>query len=93
MPADLTPPQSAIDTGGQRIPARPCRAEVGNQPRRTRQHGRVPKVDDDQRAALRRLRAAFGPIDIIEVISNDPAAAQGEPIKEARMADPQPDDP
>jgi hypothetical protein len=41
----------------------------------------VPEVDDDQLAALRRLRAAFGPIEIIEVISNDP-------IKEAKMADP-----
>jgi hypothetical protein len=48
----------------------------------------VPEVDADQLAALRRRRAAFGPIEIIEVISNDPAAAQGEPIKEARMADP-----
>jgi hypothetical protein len=38
----------------------------------------VPEVDDDQRAALRRLRAAFGPI---EVVSNDPS-------NEARMADP-----
>jgi hypothetical protein len=41
----------------------------------------VPEVDDDQRAALRRLRAAFGPIQIIQVISNDP-------LNEARMADP-----
>jgi hypothetical protein len=41
----------------------------------------VPEVDDDQRAALRRLRAAFGAIEIIEVISNDPS-------NEARMADP-----
>jgi hypothetical protein len=41
----------------------------------------VPEVDDDQLAALRRLRAAFGPIEIIEVISNDPT-------NEARMADP-----
>jgi hypothetical protein len=41
----------------------------------------VPEVDDDQLAALRRLRVAFGPIEIIEVISNDPT-------KEARMADP-----
>jgi hypothetical protein len=50
----------------------------------------VPEVDDDQLAALRRLRAAFGPIQIIKVISNHPgealAAAQGEPIKETRMA-------
>jgi hypothetical protein len=40
----------------------------------------VPEVDDDQLAALRRLRAAFGPIEIIEVTSNDPTS-------EARMAD------
>jgi hypothetical protein len=32
----------------------------------------VPEVDDDQLAALRRLRAAFGPIEIIAVTSNDP---------------------
>jgi hypothetical protein len=41
----------------------------------------VPEVDDDQRAALRRLRVAFGAIEIIEVVSNDPS-------NEARMADP-----
>jgi hypothetical protein len=40
----------------------------------------VPEVDDDQLAALRRLRAAFGAVEIIEVISN-------EAINEARMAD------
>jgi hypothetical protein len=34
----------------------------------------VPEVDDDQLAALRRLRAAFGPIEIIEVTSNDPTS-------------------
>jgi uncharacterized protein YgbK (DUF1537 family) len=39
----------------------------------------VPEVDDDQRAALRRLRAAFGAIEVIEVVSN-------EAISEARMA-------
>jgi hypothetical protein len=52
--------------------------------RRTGHHGHVPdvpEVDDDQRAALRRLRAAFGAIQIIKVISNDPT-------NEARMADP-----
>jgi hypothetical protein len=36
-------------------------------------HGRVPEVDDDQLAALRRLRAAFGFVEVIEVISHDPA--------------------
>ena len=40
----------------------------------------MPEVDDDQLAALRRLRAAFGFVEIIEVISN-------EAINEARMAD------
>ena len=52
----------------------------------------MPEVDDDQLAALRRLRAAFGPIEVVEVISNDPgddpAPMQGELIEGARMADP-----
>jgi hypothetical protein len=43
--------------------------------------GRVPQVDPDQLAALRRLRAAFGPIEILEVIdrsgNEDQADAQG----------------
>src|SRR5215204_2881365 len=56
----------------------PCRAEQGNLARRTRHHGRVPEVDDDQLAPLRRLWAAFGPIEVVEVISDDPAATQGE---------------
>jgi len=42
----------------------------------------VPEVDEDQLAALRRLPAAFDPIEVVEVISNDPgddpAATQGE---------------
>ena len=45
----------------------------------------MPEVDDDQLAALRRLPAAFGPIEVVEVISNDPgddpAATQGELIE------------
>jgi hypothetical protein len=48
----------------------------------------VPEVDDDQLAALRRLRAAFGPIEVVEVVSHDPAAASDESIEGARMADP-----
>jgi hypothetical protein len=36
-----------------------------------RHDGCVPEVDDDQLAALRRLRAAFGPIEVVEAISND----------------------
>ena len=48
-----------------------------------RHDGCVPEVDDDQLAALRRLRAAFGPIEVVEVIrhdqvvSNDPEDDQG----------------
>jgi hypothetical protein len=41
-----------------------------------RHDGCVPEVDDDQLAALRRLRVAFGPIEVVEVISHDPAAAR-----------------
>jgi hypothetical protein len=48
----------------------------------------VSEVDDDQLAALRRLRAAFGFVEVIEVISHDPTAPQGEPIEGATMADP-----
>jgi hypothetical protein len=74
--------------------AQPCRAEQGNPARRTRHHGRVPEVDD-QLAALRRLPAAFGPIEVVEVISNDPgddpAATQGELI-EGKDGRPEADD-
>jgi hypothetical protein len=50
--------------------------------RRLRRHdGGVPEVDDDQLAALRRLRVAFGPIEVVEVISNDPAAAPDESMQ------------
>ena len=53
----------------------------------------MPEVDDDQLAALRRLRAAFGFVEVIEVISHDPgddlAAAPGESIQGTRgMEDP-----
>jgi hypothetical protein len=37
-----------------------------------RHDGCVPEADDDQLPALRRLRAAFGPIEVVEVISHDP---------------------
>jgi hypothetical protein len=46
-------------------------------------HGRVAEVDDDQLAALRRLRAAFGFVEVVEVISHysvvsdDPEDDQG----------------
>ena len=48
----------------------------------------MAEVDDDQLAALRRLRAAFGFVEIVEVISHDPAAAPEESIKGASTLDP-----
>jgi hypothetical protein len=51
----------------------------------------VPEVDDDQLAALRRLRAAFGFVEVVEVIghdSDDPIGPPGEPIEGEAMADP-----
>jgi hypothetical protein len=47
----------------------------------------VAEVDDDQLAALRRLRVIFGPIEVVEVVSHDPAVAD-ESMQGARMADP-----
>jgi hypothetical protein len=67
--------------------------------RRLRRHdGCVPEVDDDQLAALRRLRAAFGPIEVVEVVGHDQVVSDdpederlggtGGLVRGARMADP-----
>jgi hypothetical protein len=40
-----------------------------------RHYGRVPEVDDHQLAALRRLRAAFGFVEIVEVVRHDPVVS------------------
>jgi hypothetical protein len=58
----------------------------------------VPEVDDHQLAALRRLRAPFGFVQIIEVVRHDPVISDdpeddqgggtGELGEGARMADP-----
>ena len=60
----------------------------------------MPQVDPDQLAALRRLRAAFGPIEILEVIDHfddqDQADSQGALVdqqalpKERREDEPPP---
>jgi hypothetical protein len=47
----------------------------------------VPEIDDDQLAALRRLRAAFGSIEVVEVVSHDPAVGPDASTQGARMAD------
>jgi hypothetical protein len=33
----------------------------------------MPEVDPDQDAALRRLRAAFGFVEVLEIIEHEPA--------------------
>jgi hypothetical protein len=43
----------------------------------------VPEVDDDQLAALRRLRAAFGFVEVVEVISHDPGEDLAAPLVES----------
>jgi hypothetical protein len=48
----------------------------------------MAEVDDDQPAALRRLWAAFGFVEVVEVIGHDPAAAPDESTQGASMADP-----
>jgi hypothetical protein len=52
----------------------------------------VPEVDDDQLAVLRRLRAAFGFVEVVEVIGqdsdDDPRGPPGEPIEGEVVADP-----
>ena len=53
-----------------------------------RHDGCVPEVDGDQLAALRRLRAAFSFVEIVEVISHDQEAAPDESIQRASMEDP-----
>jgi hypothetical protein len=34
--------------------------------------GRVAQVDPDQLTALHRLRAAFGPVEVLEVVEHEP---------------------
>ena len=54
-----------------------------------RHDGYLPEVDDDQLAALRRLRAAFGVVEVIgHDWDDDPIGPPGEPIEGAAMADP-----
>jgi hypothetical protein len=38
--------------------------------RNSRHHGQVPQVDPELEAALRRLRAAFGFVEVVEVIDH-----------------------
>jgi hypothetical protein len=57
-----------------------------------RHDGYGAEVDDDQLTALRRLRAAFGFVEVVEVIGHDshddPIGPPGEPIEGEVVADP-----
>ena len=59
--------------------------------------GRVAEVDPDQLAALRRLRAAFGFVEVLEVREHkpgrDPAPDQApQPAAEDQAPEPEPPD-
>jgi hypothetical protein len=63
----------------------------------SRHHGRVAPLDPDQLAALRRLRATFGFVLILEVRElqpcRDPAPAQAPPlVDEDQAPEPEPPD-
>jgi hypothetical protein len=51
----------------------------------------MDEVDPDQEAALRRLRAAFGFVEILRVVDHDPGQDQddGEATGEGDQAPPQ----
>ena len=48
----------------------------------------MPEVDPDQAAALRRLRAAFGFVEILRIIDHDGQDQDDKPIEEAEQAPP-----
>jgi hypothetical protein len=63
----------------------------------SRHHGRVAPLDPDQLAALRRLRAAFGFVLVLEVreheAGRDPAPDQPpQPVDDDQAPDPEPPD-
>jgi hypothetical protein len=63
------------------------------QPAVTEDHGGVPKVDPELLAVLRLLKAAFGDVEVLEVIDDTPAT--GQPPSQGWLFDdgpPAPDD-
>jgi hypothetical protein len=48
----------------------------------------MAEVDPDQEAALRRLRAAFGFVEILEVVDHQADQDDDEPLDEGEQAPP-----
>jgi hypothetical protein len=48
----------------------------------------MAEVDPDQEAALRRLRAAFGFVEVLRIIDHDQDQDQDEPLKDGEQAPP-----
>ena len=48
----------------------------------------MAEVDPDQAAALRRLRAAFGFVEVLRIIDHDLDPDQDEPLAEGEQAPP-----
>jgi hypothetical protein len=48
----------------------------------------MAEVDPDQAAALRRLRAAFGFVEILRIVDHDGQDQDGKPIEEGEQAPP-----
>jgi hypothetical protein len=48
----------------------------------------MAEVDPEQEAALRRLRAAFGFVEVLRIIDHDQDQDQDEPLKDGEQAPP-----
>jgi len=49
----------------------------------------MAEVDPDQAAALRRLRAAFGFVEVLRIVDHDPSQDQDDqPIEDGEQAPP-----
>jgi hypothetical protein len=48
----------------------------------------MAEVDHNQEAALRRLRAAFGFVEVLRIIDHDQDQDQDEPLKDGEQAPP-----
>jgi hypothetical protein len=93
-----SPPGARSDASGEQLAALP-RLPPGRLIIWRKQQagimGRVAQVDPDQLAALRRLRAAFGLVEVLEIVEHepgrDPAPDQAPPpVDEDQASEPEP---